>query len=205
MQIHGQPEAVGKDCSHFSNTSCQHFLLHWSFCSDLSCIFYFNMSPCFFSRLKIGTLPWFSQALTWHLWRWYQVVPSGSNLLVSVRTLKTPEHQPCWWICAIINLSLWHFILHVEVVAASGVFQPVHPDSSKLFLASASIIWGQGSSRKPHPRSSCFPLHPLSSWCTETSVPSNLWILILLFLSLHIQHPLKTQDGHVVTSWQLHA
>lgn len=132
----------------FSSTSCQHSLLHWSSCLVLSCIFYFSMSPYFFSHFKICTFPWFYQALTLHPWVWCQASPV--SLSVSERIFKSSEHQPCPWMPANIELSLRHFTLHVVEAAASGVFQPVHPDSSKLNLAiSAPIIWVQGSPRKP--------------------------------------------------------
>lgn len=63
------------------------------------------------------------------------MVPSESILSVSMRTLKISEHQSCPWMCATIGLRLWHAILHMVVAAASGVFQPVHPDSSSTDIS----------------------------------------------------------------------
>lgn len=71
------------------------------------------------------------------------MVPSESSLSVAVKTWKTSEHQPCRWMCAIIKLGLWCFILHV--VEAAGKLQGAYPDSSKLYLASVPSSEGRAA------------------------------------------------------------
>lgn len=124
----------------FPNTSCQDFLLHESFCSVFfSCIFFFRMSPYFLSHLNLCTFPWVYQGRTLHPWMCCLANPAP--LSVSERILKSSAHQLYQWLPANSKLGPWHFTLHVVEAAASGVFQPVHPGSSKLNLAiSAPII-----------------------------------------------------------------